>query len=187
LQAVDLQAANSLHRWAAARRPPARNFRELPRARKGLLRPPSRVKPSPHRCRESPKYPGSELPTAITEAPYSQGNGQQGVDVYIKAADFRAVFAGDVAPATANLMAITQRPVTLAALSEKSGVPAWKHIPSWYLIGRQDKAIPPATQTFMAKRAHSHTVEINASHASLVSHPATVTKLVLTAARSVAK
>jgi len=131
------------------------------------------------------KYPGSELPTAITEAPYSQGNGQQGIDVYIKTADFRSVFAGDVTPATANLMAITQRPVTLAALSEKSGVPAWKRIPSWYLVGRQDKAIPPATQKFMAKRAHSHTVEINASHASLVSHPAAATKLILTAAASV--
>src|SRR5664279_2958319 len=133
------------------------------------------------------KYPGSELPTAITEAPYSQGNGQQGIDVYIKTADFRSVFAGDVTPATANLMAITQRPVTLAALSEKSGAPAWKSIRSWYLVGRQDEAIPPATQLFMAKRAHSHTVEINASHASLVSHPAAVTKLILAAAHTVAK
>jgi pimeloyl-ACP methyl ester carboxylesterase len=133
------------------------------------------------------KFPGSELPASITEAPYTQGSGQSGVDVYIKPADFRSAFAGDVSPAKTNLMAITQRPVTLAALSEKSGVPAWKSIPSWYLVGRQDQAIPPATQTFMAKRAHSHTAEINASHASLVSHPAAVTKLILAAAHTVAK
>jgi pimeloyl-ACP methyl ester carboxylesterase len=131
------------------------------------------------------KFPGSQLPAAITEAPYSAGPGQSGVDVYIKPADFRAAFAGDVAPATANLMAITQRPVTLAALSEKSGAPAWKTIPSWYLVGSRDEAIPPATQKFMAKRAHSHTVEIAASHASLVSHPAAVTKLILAAAHRV--
>jgi pimeloyl-ACP methyl ester carboxylesterase len=133
------------------------------------------------------KFPGSQLPASITEAPYSQGAGQSGVDVYIKTADFRSAFAADVAPATADLMAITQRPVTLAALSEKSGVPAWKTIPSWYLVGSRDEAIPPATQLFMAKRAHSHTVEIKASHASLVSHPAAVTKLILDAAHRIAK
>jgi pimeloyl-ACP methyl ester carboxylesterase len=52
-------------------------------------------------------------------------------------------------------------------------------------VGSRDEAIPPATQKFMAKRAHSHTVEIAASHASLVSHPAAVTKLILAAAHSV--
>jgi pimeloyl-ACP methyl ester carboxylesterase len=131
------------------------------------------------------RFPGSQLPASITEAPYAAGPGQSGVDVYLKPADFRAAFAADVAPATADLMAITQRPVTLAALSEKSGVPAWKTIPSWYLVGTRDEAIPPATQRFMAKRAHSHTVEIKASHASLVSHPAAVTKLILAAAHRV--
>jgi pimeloyl-ACP methyl ester carboxylesterase len=132
------------------------------------------------------KYPGSQLPASITEAPYTQG-GQSGVDVYIKTADFRSAFAGDVPRATAALMAITQRPVTLAAPSETSGPPAWKSIPSWYLVGRQDEAIPPAAQKFMAKRVQSHTVEINASHASLVSHPAAVTKLILATAHSVTK
>jgi pimeloyl-ACP methyl ester carboxylesterase len=133
------------------------------------------------------KYPGSQLPASIIEAPYTQGSGQSGIDVYIKTADFRSAFAGDVSPAKADLMAITQRPVTLAALSEMSGAPAWNSIPSWYLVGRQDEAIPPAAQLFMAKRAHSHTTEINASHASLVSHPAAVTKLILRAAHSINK
>jgi pimeloyl-ACP methyl ester carboxylesterase len=128
--------------------------------------------------------PGSQLPASITEAPYTDGAGS-GVDVYINPADFRSAFAADVPRAKANLMAVTQRPVTLAALTGVSGAPAWASIPSWYLVGRQDEAIPPATQLFMAKRAHSHTVEINASHASLVSHPAAVTKLILDAAQSV--
>lgn len=130
------------------------------------------------------KNPGSELQTSITEAPYRDGGGT-GVDVYIKSADFRYAFAGDVSTVQAGVMAVTQRPVTLAALSEKSGPPAWKHIKSWYLVGTQDHAIPPATLRFMAARARSHTVTIDASHASLVSHPAAVTKLILAAARSV--
>jgi pimeloyl-ACP methyl ester carboxylesterase len=127
------------------------------------------------------KNPGSGLPAAITEVPYEQGAQGSGVDVYIKTADYRAVFAADVPAGQAAIMAATQRPVTLAALSEKSTAAAWKTIPSWYLIGRQDDAIPPATEEFMAHRAHSHTVSINSSHASLVSHPGAVTKLVLAA------
>ena len=82
-------------------------------------------------------------------------------------------------------MASAQRPVSLAAIEEKVTEPAWKTLPSWYLIGRQDEVISPAAQRFMAKRAKAHTVEINSSHASYVSHPDEVTKLILRAARSV--
>jgi pimeloyl-ACP methyl ester carboxylesterase len=127
--------------------------------------------------------PGSELPTAISEVPYTDG-ATTGTDVYIKTASFRAAFAADVPPRKADLMAVTQRPVAFAALTEPSGAPAWKQIPSWYLVGLNDKAIPPATQEFMAKRADSHTVKINSSHASLVSHPDGVTNLILAAAQS---
>jgi pimeloyl-ACP methyl ester carboxylesterase len=84
-------------------------------------------------------------------------------------------------------VATTQRPATMAALSLPSGIPAWKSIPSWYLVGRRDKAIPPATQLFMAKRTLSKIVQINASHASLVSQPAAVTELILQAAHNIAK
>jgi pimeloyl-ACP methyl ester carboxylesterase len=127
------------------------------------------------------KNPGSELPAAITEVPYSQGGTETGADVYIKTASFRSVFAADVPAGTADLMAVTQRPIALAALMQPSGPPAWKQIPSWFLVGLDDHAIPPATQLFMATRAHSHIVEINSSHASLVSHPGAVTKLILAA------
>jgi pimeloyl-ACP methyl ester carboxylesterase len=131
------------------------------------------------------KYPGSLLPSAITEVPYSQGPDGSGIDVYINPADYRAAFAADVAPGKAELMAATQRPISLAALVEPSGPPAWKTIPSWYLVGTDDQAIPPATQRFMAARAGSHTVEIDSSHASLVSHPGAVTDLILSAIQSV--
>ena len=82
-------------------------------------------------------------------------------------------------------MASAQRPVTLAAIQEPSTDPAWKTIPSWYLIGRQDEVISPDAQRFMAKRANAKTIAINSSHASYISHPATVTKLILRAARTV--
>ena len=128
--------------------------------------------------------PGSLLPSAITEVPYSQGPDGSGIDVYIDPTKFRAVFAADVPPRQAALMAVTQRPISLAALVQPSGPPAWKTIPSWYMVGLGDQAIPPATQEFMAARAGSHTVEIDASHASLVSRPEAVTELILSAIRS---
>jgi pimeloyl-ACP methyl ester carboxylesterase len=128
--------------------------------------------------------PGSELPSSISTVPYTDGT-TSGVDVYLNPADFRAAFAADVPAGEAALMAATQRPVTLAALNEPSGVPAWQTIPSWYLVGLQDEAIPPITQEFMAARAGSHVLKINSSHASLVSHPGAVTDLILAAAHSV--
>jgi pimeloyl-ACP methyl ester carboxylesterase len=80
-------------------------------------------------------------------------------------------------------MATAQRPISLAAGEEKSTEPAWKTIPSWYLVGRQDQVFTAEAQRFMAKRAGARVTEINSSHASYISHPAKVTKLILRAAR----
>ena len=81
---------------------------------------------------------------------------------------FRAVFAADVPKSTAAVMAATQRPAALTSLGEPSGEPAWKTIPSWYLVASQDKAIPPEAERAMAARANAKTVEIRSSHAAMV-------------------
>jgi pimeloyl-ACP methyl ester carboxylesterase len=60
-------------------------------------------------------------------------------------------------------MAAAQRPISLAAGQEKSTEPAWKTIPSWYLVGRQDRFFPAEAQRFMAKHAGAHMTEINSS------------------------
>jgi pimeloyl-ACP methyl ester carboxylesterase len=106
-----------------------------------------------------------------------------GTDLYVDPAQFHALFAPDVPARLAARMASAQRPVALAAIQEKSTAPAWKTIPSWYLIGRQDEVISPDAQRFMAARAHAHTTAIDASHVSYLSHPAAVTRLILRAAR----
>ena len=105
------------------------------------------------------------------------------LDAYIKLSSFRAIFAADVPAATAAVMAATQRPATITSLVTPSGVPAWKTIPSWYLVAGNDKAIPPEAERAMAKRAHAKTVQIRSSHAVMVSHPKAVTALVLAAVR----
>ena len=60
----------------------------------------------------------------------------------------------------------------------------WRTIPSWYLVARQDQAIPPDSQRFMAQRMKAHTREINSSHVAMISHPRAVTDMILDAARA---
>ncbi len=97
---------------------------------------------------------------------------------------FHECFANDLPASQAAVLAATQRPIALSAGSAPSGVPAWKTIPSWALIGTIDRVIPPAELLFMAQRANAHITEIRASHLSLVSHPAAVARVIIDAARS---
>ena len=86
---------------------------------------------------------------------------------------------------TAALMAAAQRPVTDTALNEKSGEPAWKKLPSWFVYGTGDKNIPAAALAFMAERAGSkRTIVVEgASHVVMVSQPQKVADLVEEAAK----
>jgi pimeloyl-ACP methyl ester carboxylesterase len=132
----------------------------------------------------SQRFKGGKIAGALRPRPFPQADGTEGTELTIDPSTFRSVFAADVPAGIAARMATAQRPVTLAALQEKSTAPAWKTIPSWYLIGRQDQVITPAAQRFMARRAHAHTAEIDSSHAIYVSHPAAVAALILRAARA---
>ena len=103
-------------------------------------------------------------------------------DLYLDREAFREAFAADVDPETAGVMAAAQRPYAAAAFAgTPSGPPAWKTLPCWYLLGTEDKAIPPALQRFMAERANATIVEVPASHVSFVSQPEAATQLILQA------
>jgi pimeloyl-ACP methyl ester carboxylesterase len=131
------------------------------------------------------KFPGSMLtPPNLIFRPFPQPDGTTGQDAYINPAVFQQAFCADCSDVTAAVMAATQRPGALATLSEPSGVPAWKTIPSWYLVASQDHAIPPAAERFMATRMQARTVQIDSSHAAMVSHPGPVTDLILSAAQA---
>lgn len=95
---------------------------------------------------------------------------------------FPQAFAADVDPAEARVMAATQKPLSVASYTAKSGPPAWKHLPSWYLVSSNDQMIPPKADEFMAKRMGATVRSVAASHASLVSQPKEVTDLIFLAA-----
>jgi pimeloyl-ACP methyl ester carboxylesterase len=132
----------------------------------------------------SERFTNNELASALLPRPFPQADGSEGTDLYIDPAKFHSAFAVDVPARLAARMAAAQRPVTVAAFIEPLAVePAWKTIPSWYLVGSRDEAIDPAAERFMARRAGAHTVEIRSSHVSYISHAAAVTNLILRAAR----
>lgn len=130
-------------------------------------------------------FPGTKLGLdALDFRPYTLADGTHSADGYVKAAYFRDIFAGDLPPAQTAVMAATQRPGDGHTLQQPSGVPAWKTIPSWYLVARDDNLIPAAAQRYMAQRAAARTVEVGASHVAMMSQPDVTADLVIAAARS---
>jgi pimeloyl-ACP methyl ester carboxylesterase len=130
----------------------------------------------------SAKFPGSTLGGTLKAVPITLPDGSKDLDLTIDPAEFHDQFAADVPRGVTDLMAVSQRPVTNAALRDGAGEPAWKTIPSWTVVATQDRNIPAQVQRFMAERAHSHTVEVRASHAVSVSHPGEVAKVIEQAA-----
>src|SRR6476469_2650215 len=99
--------------------------------------------------------------------------------------DFVSHFAADVDPVKAKVMYAVQQPLATSVLGEVMGVPAWKALPSWYLVATDDQAIPPDAERMFASRMGATTVEITSSHLPMVSHPGDVAQLIKTAAEAV--
>ena len=131
-------------------------------------------------------HPGSCVlpPANVTAQPYP-GAPAGAVDVYVKQSVFPSCMANGLPASEARMLAATQRPLTSLALTQKSGVPAWKTIPSWAVIGTADHAIPPAELLAMAHQAHARiTIIPDAPHLSMISNPGTVTCVILQAAHA---
>jgi pimeloyl-ACP methyl ester carboxylesterase len=99
--------------------------------------------------------------------------------------DFVNHFAHDVDPAKAKIMFAVQQALAGSAFGDVMGVPAWKSLPSWYMVATQDQAIPPDAERMFAKRMNATTVEIPSSHVAMVSHPNEVAQLIKKAAAAV--
>jgi pimeloyl-ACP methyl ester carboxylesterase len=114
-----------------------------------------------------------------------------GVDLFVKTmADppypgLAACFANGLTAAEAAVVAAVQRPLAANALVEPSGLPAWKTIPSWSMVGLDDHVITPAEQELMAKRAGAHIVTVNAGHLALISRSDVATDVITAAADAI--
>jgi pimeloyl-ACP methyl ester carboxylesterase len=94
-------------------------------------------------------------------------------------------FAADVDPVKAKVMCAVQQPLHWSALGEVMGTPAWKSLPTWFLIADGDQVIPPDAQRQFAPRMGATTVEVSTNHVAMVSHPDEVLALIKTAAEAV--
>jgi pimeloyl-ACP methyl ester carboxylesterase len=99
--------------------------------------------------------------------------------------DFVAHFAGDVDPVRARVMYAVQQPLAGSAFGDVMGVPAWKTLPSWYLVAADDQALPPDVERMFASRMGALTTTILSGHLAMVSHPDEVAHLIRTAAEAV--
>jgi pimeloyl-ACP methyl ester carboxylesterase len=99
--------------------------------------------------------------------------------------DFVNYFAGDVDPVKAKVMYAVLQPIAMSIFEEVMGVPAWKTLPSWYLVAADDEALPPDAERLFATRMGATTIEIPSSHVAMVSHPSEVAELIETAAKAV--
>ncbi|WP_062462651.1 alpha/beta fold hydrolase [Demequina soli] len=124
----------------------------------------------------------NDLPANLVLRPGPDAN-PENPDAYIDPATFPRLFAQDVPEATARTMAATQRPAALATLGLPATQAAWQTIPSWYMVAKYDRIIPPVAERAMAKRAHATTVEVPTSHVPMISRPDKVVALIEAAAK----
>jgi pimeloyl-ACP methyl ester carboxylesterase len=94
-----------------------------------------------------------------------------------------ANFAQDIPVSEARVLAAVQKPIAARCFADPAGPPAWKTLPSWFLVSTEDRMINPDLERFMAARIGATTIEVRSSHASPASHAQQVAKLILAAAR----
>lgn len=131
---------------------------------------------------------GESLGGLLSQGPPAPALAHQFIDnegfVWLTEDDFVNHFAGDVDPVKAEVLYAVQQPLAASAFNEVMTVPAWKFLPSWYLVSQDDEALPPDAQRAFANRMNATAVEVPSGHLAMVSHPTEVVKLTETAAEA---
>jgi pimeloyl-ACP methyl ester carboxylesterase len=122
---------------------------------------------------------GYPAPPASAGLVYTGGSGALTEDAFVND------FANGVEPIQARVLYAVQGRVSETLFRDRTTVAAWRSKPAWYAISRQDRTIAPELQRFMAERMGAATVEIDAGHLSLITHPQEVTQLILDAVHTV--
>ena len=99
---------------------------------------------------------------------------------------FHEIFAQDLPRVQANVMAVTQKPLTGSVFTAITKVAAWRTTPTWFVVAQNDNVINPDLERFFAKRMGATTIEIKSSHVVFMSHPREVASIIESAARAAA-
>ncbi|GAA4714712.1 alpha/beta hydrolase [Nocardioides conyzicola] len=127
------------------------------------------------------RFPDSPLAEALVYTPFPQPGSEPGTDVSVDIEKFPAIFAADVDPDLARVLAVSQRPLAGAAFGEAASVAAWKTKPAWGVVSSSDRTINPDVERFGYERAGMTTVEIDSSHLVMLAHPQEVADVIRTA------
>ncbi|MDQ0846733.1 alpha/beta fold hydrolase [Streptomyces sp. V1I6] len=133
------------------------------------------------------RFPDSGLADALVYTPFPvAGSTEPGTDVTVEVEKFPALFAADVDPELAAVLAVSQRPLAARAFTEAAPVAAWKRKPSWGLVATSDRTINPDVERYGYERAGMTTVEVDSSHLVMLARPKAVAELIEDAVRSTA-
>jgi pimeloyl-ACP methyl ester carboxylesterase len=125
---------------------------------------------------------GESLGALLGAGPPSPALGNLDIDAqgfaWLPEDDFVKHFAADVDPAQARVMHAVQQPISLSTFEDVMGVPAWRDLPSWFLVATDDEAIPAEAERQFAARMGATTVEVVSSHVPMVSHPDEVVSII---------
>jgi pimeloyl-ACP methyl ester carboxylesterase len=134
---------------------------------------------------------GESLESLSNQGPPSPGSAAIEPDadgfLWINREKFHDSFAGGATADEAAVMAAVQKPLGFTAFSGKESTPAWKTIPSWYLVCTDDQMIPPPAQQFLSKRMNATVRSVASSHCPFMSHPQDVAEIIALAADSLNK
>ncbi len=123
-------------------------------------------------------FPPPLLASTNVPTPYPAVGAAQGPDLYVGKERFRETFCADVPVDVADVMFATQRPLSLAALTENATAAGWKNKPSWFLVSEHDNAISPDAERFMAQRMGATTDSIDGSHTAFIARPVLVASFI---------
>ena len=125
---------------------------------------------------------GESLGGLLAQGPVTPALAHRFVDdsgfVWLSEDDFVSHFAADVDPARAKVLSAVQQPLAGGAFDEVMGVPAWRSVPSWYLVATNDEALPPDAERQFATRMGATVIEVPSGHLAMISHPGDVAKLI---------
>jgi pimeloyl-ACP methyl ester carboxylesterase len=131
---------------------------------------------------------GESLGGLLAQGPPTPALAHQFIDeqgfVWLTEDDFVNHFAGDVDPVEAKVLYAVQQPLSARAFDDMMGAPAWKSLRSWYLVAKDDQALPADAERMFASRMGATTVEVPSGHLAMVSHPDEVVKLTEAAAEA---
>jgi pimeloyl-ACP methyl ester carboxylesterase len=133
---------------------------------------------------------GESIGALLQQGPPTPGVANVDIDSegfgWIPEADFLGHFAADIEPVKAKTMFAVQQPLHVSTFDDVMGVPAWRSLPSWYLVAQNDEVIPPDAERQFAQRMGADTIEVASGHCAMVSHPDETYERIVSAAKAVA-